>query len=804
MMTFKAAIARMLGGTALALAGSPALAQQAPQDGAANTPVAAAQPGSAAGVGGTNQPTEPSEIIVTAQKSSERLSKSPVAVSVVGQAALDRQNITAVANIITTVPNLQLSQNGFAIRGIGSNNSYSGYSTVATQIDGIYEPSSQVLALGLFDTSSIEVLRGPQGTVYGRNATAGVVNINTADPRNEFGVSGDVQYANFNELQTRAAVDLPVGGGLALRASFFRDVDRGINARYAADERFGKTDRLGARINGKWSLTDSLTWRFSLNYGQNRGTTPLIFLSSYNVYPNANLTTGTFGPATVIKTDQINPGMDLVTDNKMDLKYYAARSRLVWNVAEGLTATYLTGYSRIKDNGIDAATGVYSSQSIGTKTESYSNELDINFDRGPFALVAGAYAYRDKASSGATLIHAGNTAPYPFNQVFNAVGALVAGTGNQISTINGVDVVTTPIDNGSRSRALFGQGTYRVTDTLRLRAGVRATWDTVFARQYSNVCLGGTVTLANISTKSCPTFQLALTDDSQRPGKKFSKVNWKVGADYDLTPETMLYGTISTGYRSGGLQSSSNPEPFTSYKPETVTNYEAGVRSSLMHGVLFLSGTVFNMNYKDLQVSSIIPVPNQGPVAVTTNAAKARLRGVELEASFRPTSADRITGFVSFLDAKLRSFPNAQDNLHTPDTFYNIYAPSFGYATFGAATADFSGNRTPNSPKWSARAGYAHIFTLARGTITPSVDFYVQSKTYADAANYAQSLIGSYTKTDLNLRYDDAANRYYLDLFVNNVENDRVADNVVTVWSSTTTSYRRPRTYGVRAGFNFH
>jgi iron complex outermembrane receptor protein len=295
-----------------------------------------------------------------------------------------------------------------------------------------------------------------------------------------------------------------------------------------------------------------------------------------------------------------------------------------------------------------------------------------------------------------------------------------------------------------------------------------------------------------------------LTDDSRRPGQKFSKVNWRVGVDYDLTPQTMLYATVSTGYRSGGLQSSSNPAPFTSYKPENVTNYEGGIRSSLMGGKLFLSGTVFNMDYKDLQVSSIIPVPNQGPVAVTTNAAKARLRGVELESTWRPNRADRIQGFVSFLDAKLRSFPNAQDNLHTPDTFYNIYAPAFGYATFGAATDDFSGNRTPYSPKWSARASYAHSFFLSSGSVTPSVDFYVQSKTYADTANYAQSLIGSYTKTDLNLRYDDAQDRFYIDGFINNVEDKRVADNVVTVWSSSTASYRRPRTYGVRVGVAFH
>ena len=133
------------------------------------------------------------DIIVTAQKTSEKLSKAPVAISVVSQDSLTRQGIDSAAALTSTVPGLQSSQNGFAIRGIGSNNSFSGYSTVATQIDGIYDPSAAVLTLGLFELGSVEVLRGPQGTVYGRNATAGVVNNNTADPGKDLGFNADIQ-----------------------------------------------------------------------------------------------------------------------------------------------------------------------------------------------------------------------------------------------------------------------------------------------------------------------------------------------------------------------------------------------------------------------------------------------------------------------------------------------------------------------------------------------------------------------------------------------------------------------------------
>ena len=126
------------------------------------------------------------KIVVTAQKRKEYLSEAPLAVSVVAQEKLNDLGVYTAEDLVRVAPTLQSSSNGYSIRGIGSNNSFSGYSTVAVQVDGIYDPSSAALGLGVFDLSAVEVLRGPQGTVYGRNATAGVVNFQTRDPGNIF------------------------------------------------------------------------------------------------------------------------------------------------------------------------------------------------------------------------------------------------------------------------------------------------------------------------------------------------------------------------------------------------------------------------------------------------------------------------------------------------------------------------------------------------------------------------------------------------------------------------------------------
>ncbi|WP_294321658.1 TonB-dependent receptor [uncultured Sphingomonas sp.] len=746
------------------------------------------------------------DIIVTGQKTSERLSRAPIAISVVSQDTLTRQGVDSATALATTVPNLQLSANGFAVRGIGSNNSFSGYSTVATQIDGIYEPSAQALSFGLYDLGAVEVLRGPQGTVYGRNATAGVVNINTADPRKTRGVTADLQLGRFNEVRARAAVDLPVSDAFRLRFAAYRQVDDGVDDHYAARHGYGKTDQSGLRVT---SLLDvgPVTWRLSLNYGRNEGTIPASYLTSINTYPQGNLAAGTFGPRQVIETDALNVGQAAVTDNRMDLEYYSARSRLAWQVADGLSLTYLAGYTLLKNDGIDAATGVFTQESIDRRTESWSHEVDVNYDRGILNLVVGGFLYQDRQPSGTRLLHAGDTAPAPFNTVYNLIGAKVRGTGTGISTISGVDVVTSYRGQGTKSQAVFGQGTLEILPGLKLIGGIRSTWEQVNARNIELVCPGDTINRQNITATTCPgiPFVFALSNDTNRPEAKFDNISWKVGANYEVSPTTLVYATVSTGFRGGGLEASGNAPQFRQYRPETVTNYEAGVRTTLLDGKLYLSATGFNMEYKDLQVSSIVlnPLTNQVS-AVTTNAATARLRGIELEASLRPTPADRISGYVSYLDARIKSFPTASDNLNSASGNYNAFAPAFGFRPLPSnLSIDASGNRLANAPEWSGRFSYAHTFDLSSGgRVIPSVDFYAQSHTYSDVQNYAQSRRDAYTKTDLNLRFEDADDRYSITAFVNNVEDSRVPNTLVTVWSSTTANYDPPRTYGVRLGMN--
>lgn len=155
-----------------------------------------------------------------------------------------------------------------------------------------------------------------------------------------------------------------------------------------------------------------------------------------------------------------------------------------------------------------------------------------------------------------------------------------------------------------------------------------------------------------------------------------------------------------------GWQSSRNPVAYRQYAPETVTHYEAGLRAKLLSDRLFIGLSGYQMDYQNLQVSSVIVDALQGPVAVTTNAAKARIRGVDLETSYPPTRHDTISSYLAFMVAQYRSFPGAADNLPSADTMYNIFGPILGYASPPSASADYSGNRLTHAPEFSARFSY--------------------------------------------------------------------------------------------------
>ncbi len=782
------------GATALAAAfiGAPVCAQEVSSSGA--NPAAA-----------PSQQLE--EIVVTAEKRSELLSKAPLAISAVNQQNLDDLGITSAQELVTTVPNFQISANGYtpqlSIRGIGN---FSGsYSTVAVQVDGIYQPNTATLTNGLYDVGRIEVARGPQGTVYGRNATAGVLNINTADPVRQFLAFGDLAYGNYSDLTVRGVINFPLGDHVQVRGSIVRETNDGYYEHGAAARNYAKTDILTAQLTTLVELTDSLTWRVAVEHDDNTGTINYLQGVNYLYYPNASLAAGFLGAPVITPARPNLMAQESVTDNSFDTWEDAVRSRLTWAIDDQFTATYLAGYSAFIDNGVDIATGAFSQRQGDTDTRSSTQELDLNFDTSRLKTVAGLYYYRDY-SNGSASLHIGNTVPYPFNSL---VPRPINGpTGTEPSSYGLIDIVQHTAFNYNTSKAAFSQATANVTDNLRFTGGVRYTKDSHGIDSASRVCAFGSGLVPNAALHcgvpfGPPSTTTQLTDSHN--------TSWKASLDYDLTPEQLLYGTVATGYRGGGVSGNTRlPPQFLTYAPETVTNYELGWKSLLLDRSLALSLDVFNMEYKNMQVSAIEHDLTGSPAPVTLNAGKARIKGAEFELDWRLTSTDEIHGYATYLDARYTSFPNGVNAAANPDGIYNstvagLDAAGANYAPLATnVPTDFAGKHLPNAPEETFRVAYSHTFSLGgRGKFIPSAQLYWQAKSYTDIANTVQATRKDYTRSDINLTYKTESDRLSVDVYIHNVENHTIWQSANAKWDETMAFYLPPRTYGVRVGYRF-
>jgi len=802
-----------VGVTALAAVsvGAPVLAQEA---GVAAGGGSVVSGGSANGSGsatpgnsGGSAAAQLEEVVVTAEKRSELVSKAPLAISTVNQQNMDELGITSAQQLVSTVPNFQISANGYtpqlSIRGIGN---FSGsYSTVAVQVDGIYEPNTSVLTNGLYDVSRIEVARGPQGTVYGRNATAGVLNINTADPVRQFLAFGDIAYGNYSDLTVRGVINVPLGDHVQVRGSIVRETNDGYYAHGAAARNYGKTDILTAQLTALVKITDSLNWRVAIEHADNTGTINYLQGVNYLYYPNANLTTGALGTPVIAGARPNLMAQESVRDNSLDTWEDAVRSRLTWALNDQFTATYLAGYSAFVDNGIDTATGAFSQRQRGTDTRSSTQEVDLNFDSSRLKAVAGLYYYRDYTHGNASL-HIGNTVPYPFSSL--VPGAINQPVGLEPSSYGLIDIVQHTAFNYNISKAAFSQGTFAITDALRLTGGVRYTKDSHGVDSSSQVCAFGSGLVPNASL-ACgvpfgPPSSTVQTTESHN-------TSWKASLDYDLTPEQLLYGTVATGYRGGGVSGNTRlPVQFLTYAPETVTNYEVGWKSLLLDRSLALSLDVFDMEYKNMQVSAIEHDLTGNPAPVTINAGKARIKGAELELDWRLTGLDEIHGYATYLDARYTSFPNGVNASVNPDGIYNstvgrLDAGGANYALLATnVPTNFAGNHLPNAPEETFRVAYSHTFRLgAVGSLIPSAQLYWQAKSYTDLANSVQSTRKDYTRSDLNLTYRSGSDRLTVDAYIHNVENHTVWQSANAKWDETMAFYMPPRTFGVRVGYRF-
>lgn len=706
------------------------------------------------------------EIIVTANRTSSLASKTPITLSAVTGQQLTSQGITNPTQLMAVIPNLAIDRgnaNGLQIniRGVTSNGATS--PSAAFLLDGIYVQQSNAQNVALFDLDRVEVLRGPQGTLYGRNTTAGVVNVISAEPKPTFGASIEGAYGNYGTGNVAAMINTPVTDNWALRLAGNFDI-RDSFFHQTVPQAYKNpldTDNKSLRLSSLWRPTDTIKWLVKLDYswmnGSGDGFGPDLLISNFYQMPldvpaeDQRGTTPIYIHPTAsqaLSKTYANVGPAYAKDSTR-----GATSDLDWKIGRHWTATLLTSYREFRRNdlggsqywGEDLSTTPGTADVYTAQTRQYSRsnseELRLAYDDGKLKSQVGFYHFYNHDTT--TLF-------------FTPPGGLAIG-------------LPTP-DAWQDSLGVFGQATYSLTDKWRLTGGVRYTRDKVYAD-------------TGFSLAAIGVFSNYLAQGQS------SRVTWKAGSDYDITRHIMGYVTVATGYKALGFNGSCNTaDAGCGYKPETLTDYEGGIKGKFFDNTLYLTADYFHYDYKNLQISQILSV-NGNPSAITKNASAAKIDGVELEGNYTPTSRNHFDFSAAWLNARYENF---------------VIIPG------DANSGNFDGDKLDHAPTWAFTAGYTYHVPLASGASIEAGVHTRYSGAYAiiNTAVNAQFIQPAFTKTDLRLRYTAADQRWYLEGYVKNIENtvEVTYINSAPGWptlNNGTLSIGDPRTYGVRAGLKF-
>jgi iron complex outermembrane recepter protein len=708
------------------------------------------------------------DIIVTATRGESLLSKTPIAMTAIGGEDLIESGISNPTQLEESVPNLSIVRgNGLqiTIRGVTSTDgTEKGDPSAAFLLDGIYLARPQAQEVSFFDIERVEVLRGPQGTLFGRNSTAGVVHVISSRPKMEIGASVDATYGNFGSLNATAAVNVPLGDTFAVRVA--GNVDRRDNYIIDGNAADGKSldpfkKNASLRLSALFQPSDAFSVLVIGDYSTIRGnpTNALLTSNFYN-----NIVTG--ARPTFERPNYINPtsqaGRLLAVAQAQqafrDIKEKGVMGEINYDFGAA-ALTYLGSYRETdRKEFSNFRAGLFQTDFIGDYWQtSHELRLAVGGD-GPLQAQIGGYYFKEKSGIAFFLN--------------NLLGP---------NTRFGFPQDPTIADN----KSAFGQATYEIADGFKLTGGVRYSRD--LKSRVGNTVLDTYTNVVNSS--NIGTFVSRAIFQDNRASRNFSKVTWRAGIDYDSSLG-LIFASVSTGYKAGGFNDGCEAGTAVGcalsadalyYDPETLTSYEAGFKFKF--GPAFrLNGTIFQYDYKGLQLSQLGNCAPAGqppaPCQVTTNAAVAKVNGVELDAQIQPTDNFTVRLALNYLDAR-----------------YSDFKP--------IPTVDLSGRQLNRSPKWSWNAGVNYVMPIGEGQLVADASIRARSQyELTDLGSYAYFHQPAHTKTDLSLTYKAPDDRFYVAAFAENLENNVVVTSVTTGANGSLT-FGDPRTYGIRAGFKF-
>lgn len=917
----------LIGSTAIGLLLLPvgALAQVAPVTAPAPSPEA---PGPEANPAQDEEKTslDTNEIVVTAQRRTERVQDVPISITALTGEQLKNAAVTAPDRLEQLVPGLRMGRSGSdlrpAMRGTYTENvAANGDPRFGIYVDDIYQSrTSQVPPI--VDLDRVEVQKGPQGTLYGRNSFGGNIAFFSAKPTDRLQAGIDVLYGRYDHGRVEGFVNLPVTDGVSLRVAGLWEESDGYVKNIGTGNDYGGEEqqfiRGTLRIAPK-ALDDRLEIMLRASYldlgGEGLGGFGYKILGTqvdqslirapgesltYNgvtyLLPNGfngNSFTGTGVPIDTRFRDGIPDinGADIgipTIDDPYKVNYAGNIFRdgsqkqfsgtISFNVGPATlrSISSYTDFDLVRTGG--SLTPILLNYSYGeTTAKTYTQELQVLSSNraSPFQWIVGGYYFndtaRDRSVTNVNRSYVTATAPigqqyFPFGFTF-----LPSGTGfNQTFAYDGFGAQ----QQKTRSLAAYGQLSYTFFDKLTVTGGLRYTSDRkkVLASRFNtfpgssplyfahdiddpiDYKCGGFI--AANSSSNAPAAAIATAYNFVCAKQTFNYLSYRLAADYKLGRDNMVYASYSTGQHAGGF----NTGPVTinrvptllPFAPEKVEAFEIGSKNRFLDGKLTLNAAAFLNNYRDLQAQTSIPNPNApltSVIALVQNIGKDRAYGIDIDAVYRPKPNLRLTLAYNWLHARELDyavntfnfggtasfcgitpscipatgetntvqgtpFPNARTD---PNRFVPVLdsagnqvisggVPQFRYVIAGRGLDGTKyTSRKAFSPDHTVQAGIAYDIDLGRrGTLTPEVQTYFNSGYILTdlTPNFGHN--PSFTKTDLRVTYRTANDRFRLQAFVQNIEDEATISRAVyTNHRALLVNYAQPRTWGLNAGYRF-
>ncbi|MFV0643588.1 MAG: TonB-dependent receptor [Sphingomonadaceae bacterium] len=779
-----------------------------------------------------------SVITVTAQRREENLQDAAIAVTALGGEERSRTAVTDASQLTALVPAVRVNQSfgptsTFYIRGVGNFvANVQSDPAVIVNLDGV--PIARPTGVNgmFFDLDRVEVLKGPQGTLYGRNATGGAINLITRAPSFE-GVSGygNISFGNYDAVKANAAINLPISETIAMRVAGMYSNRDGTYT-----DRRGDEDLAAIRATLLAELGDNVTLTISGDYAHQGGLGTGSTADGLDVDDRIGLFDPAAGQAlynrpispapfpfsaagfngisgAVLQNPGNVPGLEAFQDND----FYGIRAQLDVDTALG-TVTFAPSYRRAELN-FSSLTGP--AALVDNTDEQTSIEVRLtSTEEGRLQYIFGALYFNERLDS---------------RNQFN------------FQTVAFHPSFQPKVD----SYAGYGRLTYSVTDDFRVTGGLRYTIDkkSISSISYTQrvVCPGfldpfplGTapysVSPPCVGTPLLPsTFDLPagfpngpnfmpfagggvidtdyvgvngaflqILTEPNTGDRTFKKLTWRLGVEYDVAPDSLLYATVETGYKAGGFFASPDQNA-NFFNPETITAYTIGSKNRFLNNRLQLNLEAFWWEYKDQQVSKFIFVENPAgsgqfqPVFGTENIGTSRFRGIEIEMRAQVAANTEIDSTVQYLDAKNTDF-----------VFNSALAPNFG-CPFTPATVGFtvncSGTTPANAPEWTLQGGVSQHVPLGNaGDLMLRLHTRYQSGIFTGPELLPSQYQNGFFTSGALAEYRAPDGAFSVTAFVDNIENNN------TIGYSSPHNFaggqifyvlQMPRTYGVRVGYEF-